>query len=107
MTIQGRFRTDDQFTTHAFGKVPAMRKMVVFDFTGRGSSMTAGASESNTSARNTAISIAFFFVHSRGLGCHEVSCNFRKQRCIRENVKGRHGKSLALSHGTVVPAWRC
>ena len=58
--------------------------------------------EIGTSAQKGFYRSPSFFFCSRGLGCHEVSHNFRKQRCIGENVEGGHGQSLALLHGTVV-----
>jgi hypothetical protein len=94
--MQRMYLDYDQVTTRAFGKVAYMREITVVAFTGRSSPRP---DRYIGSERVLSIRLPFCL---RGLGCHEVSHDFLKQRYIGENVEGGHGQSLALLHGTVV-----
>lgn len=100
MTMCSSSQVDDQFATRASSKV--LRKLPGPRHTYRSSLPHWSVQASPIHRLGKGCRIATL----RGLGCHEISHNFRKQRCIREDVKGRQSQSLALSHGTVVSVSR-
>jgi hypothetical protein len=77
-----------------------MREIAVFDLTGRSSPRRKKVWIGGSAQKRFYRSPSFFLF--TGTGCDKVSHDFRKQRCIRENVESRHGQSLALSHSAVV-----